>query len=189
MIKNYFKLGLRNLAKNRLSSSINILGLALAVGCCLVVFEFFDWSMHMDNFHHKLNKLFVVERVSEKDGSEQLWGNSPSPMGPMLKNDFPQIKNITRVNYSGVIIKQRDNVFRESVTFVDNSFYKMFDFPVKWGNQTHFTDPDGIVLTANLSEKLFGKENPVGKNVSVRFNNNGNDIVANFTIKGVFDKE
>jgi putative ABC transport system permease protein len=189
MIKNYFKLGLRNLAKNRLSSSINILGLALAVGCCLVVFEFFDWAMHMDNFHHKVNNLFVVERVTEKDGNQQLWGNSPSPMGPMLKSDFPQIKNVTRVNYSGVVIKQGDNVFRESVTFVDDSFYKMFDFPVKWGNQEHFTDPDGIVLTTYLSEKLFGKENPVGKNVNIRFNNNGNDVVANFTVKGVFDKE
>ncbi|MDB5153408.1 MAG: hypothetical protein JWR54_2159, partial [Mucilaginibacter sp.] len=106
MIKNYLKLGLRNLAKNRLSSTINILGLALAVGCCLVVFAFFDWSMHLDNFHPKLNNLFVIERVAEKDGNQQLWGNSPSPMGPMLKADFPQIKNTTRVNYTGVVIKQ-----------------------------------------------------------------------------------
>jgi ABC-type antimicrobial peptide transport system permease subunit len=189
MIKNYFKLGLRNLAKNRLSSSINILGLALAVGCCLVVFEFFDWATHMDNFHHKVNNLFVVERVSKKDGNEQLWGNSPLPMGPMLKNDFPQIKNITRVNYAGVIIKQGDNIFRESVTFVDDAFYKMFDFPVKWGNKEHFTDQDGIVLTTYLSEKLFGKENPVGKNMSIRFNNNGREIVVNFIVKGVFDKQ
>jgi len=189
MIKNYFKLGLRNLAKNRLSSSINILGLALAVGCCLVVFEYFDWAMHMDNFHHKVNNLFVVERVSQKDGNDQLWGNSPSPMGSMLMSDFPQIKNTTRVNYTGVIIKQGDDVFRENVTFVDDSFYKMFDFPVKWGNQEHFTDPDGIVLTAYLSDKLFGKENPVGKNVSIRFNNNGKEIVSNFTVKGVFEKE
>ena len=188
MIKNYFKLGFRNLAKNRLSSSINILGLALAVGCCMVVFQFFDWSMHMDTFHHKLNNLFVVERISEKDGNEQLWGNSPSPMGPMLKNDFQQIKNITRVNYKAVVIKDGDNVFKESVTFVDDAFYKMFDFPLKWGNAQHFTDPDGIVLTERLSEKLFGKKNPVGKNLSVRFSNNGAEMAANFTIKGVFAK-
>jgi putative ABC transport system permease protein len=81
MIKNYFKLGFRNLAKNRLSSAINIVGLALAVGCCMVVFAFFDWSTHMDNFHHKLNNLFVVERVTEKDGNPHYWGNSPTPMG------------------------------------------------------------------------------------------------------------
>jgi ABC-type antimicrobial peptide transport system permease subunit len=189
MIKNYFKLGLRSLAKNRLSSLINILGLALAVGCCMVVFEFFDWSMHMDSFHHKLNNLFVIERVVEKNGNEQLWGNSPSPMGPMLKSDFPQIKNTARLNYVGVVIRKGDNVFRETVTFADDSFYNMFDFPVKWGNKEHFTDPDGIVLTDKLSQKLFGKENPVGKNISVRFDNNGKENIVNFTIKGVFDKQ
>jgi ABC-type antimicrobial peptide transport system permease subunit len=189
MIKNYFKLGLRNLAKNRLSSTINILGLALAVGCCLVVFAFFDWSMHLDNFHPKLNNLFVIERVSEKDGNQQLWGNSPSPMGPMLKADFPQIKNTTRVNYTGVVIKQGDNVFRESVSFVDDAFYQMFNFPVKWGDKQHFIDQDGIVLTEYLSKKLFGKENPIGKNISVRFNKNGRETIVNFIVKGVFDKQ
>jgi len=188
MIKNYFKLGIRNLLKNRLSSTINILGLALAVGCCMVVFEFFDWNIHMDNFHHKVNNLFVVERISQKTGNQQYWGNSPAPMGPMLKSDFPQVKNVTRVDYSGVIIKQGDNVFRESVTFVDNAFYKMFDFPVKWGNPATFTDADGIVLTERLSDKIFGKQNPIGKNVSVRFNINGQETLANFTVKGVFDK-
>lgn len=188
MLKNYLKLGFRNLAKNRLSSAINILGLGLAVGCCMVVFQFFDWSMHMDNFHHKLNNLFVIERVSVKDGNQQLWGDSPSPMGPMLKADFPQIKNDARLNYTGVIIKQGDNVFRESVSFVDDSFYQMFNFPVKWGIKQHFTDPDGIVLTDELSEKLFGKENPTGRNVSVRFNKDGKETIVNFTVKGVFDK-
>ena len=188
MIKNYFKLGIRNLAKNRLSSSINILGLALAVGCCMVVFEFFDWNIHMDNFHRKVNNLFVVERVSQKDANKQYWGNSPVPMGPMMKSDFPQVKNMTRVNYTGVVIKQGDNVFRESVTFVDDAFYKMFDFPVKWGNAATFTDADGIVLTDQLSDKIFGKQNPVGKNVNVRFSINGQETIANFTVKGVFDK-
>lgn len=189
MIKNYLKLGLRNLAKNRLSSTINILGLGLAVGCCMVVFQFFDWSMHMDNFQRKLNNLFVIERLSQKDGNQQLWGNSPTPMGPMLKADFPQVKNIARVNYTGVIIKQGDNVFRESVTFVDDAFYNMFNFPIKWGNSRRFMDEDGIVLTNELSAKLFGRENPVGKNVNVRFNKNGVETIVNFTVKGVFDKQ
>src|ERR1700760_3485343 len=98
MLKNYFKLGLRNLTKNRLSSTINILGLALAVGCSMVVIEFFDWSIHQNSFHKKINNLFVVERVTEKDGNQQMWGNSPAPMGPMLKADFPQIKDVTQVN-------------------------------------------------------------------------------------------
>ncbi|HMF71627.1 MAG TPA: ABC transporter permease [Flavitalea sp.] len=188
MIKNYFKVGFRNLIKNKLSSSINILGLGLAVGCCLVVFEFLDWSMHMDNFHSKVKNLFVVERVSEENGNQQYWGNTPSPMGPMLQNDFPQIKNIARVNFEGIIIKQGDNVFRENVSFVDDSFYEMFDFPIKWGSKQHFIDQDGIVLTHELSEKIFGQENSIGKTLNIRFSNNGHEIIESFTVKGVLDK-
>jgi len=188
MIRNYFKTGFRNLIKNKLSSSINILGLGLAVGCCLVVFEFLDWSLHMDDFHSKLNNLFVVERISDKNGNQQYWGNTPSPMGPMLKSDFPQIKNMARVNYEDILIKQGDEVFRENVSFVDDSFYEMFDFPVKWGSKHHFTDQDGIVLTRELSEKLFGKENSIGKNLNIRLNNKGQEIIENFTVKGVLDK-
>jgi ABC-type lipoprotein release transport system permease subunit len=189
MLKNYFKLGFRNLLKNRLSSFINVLGLALAVACCLVVFKFFDFSMHTDDFDRKIDHLFTIERVSTQNGNEQKWGNSPAPMGAMLKNDFPQIKNVARFSYSGVIIKQGDNVFSESVSFVDDSFYKMFDFPVKYGNPKTFTDEDGIVLTSELSVKLFGKQNPVGKNVSLIFNVDGVQKIANFTVKGMLDKK
>ncbi|MEP7108297.1 MAG: FtsX-like permease family protein [Ferruginibacter sp.] len=188
MLKNYFKVGFRNLTKNKLSSLINILGLGLGVGCCLVVFEFLDWSMHMDNFHAKINNLFVVEKVAEKNGNKQYEGNSPSPMGVMLKNDFSQIKNFARVNYVGVSIKQDNNVFKEEVSFVDDPFYEMFDFPVKWGNKQHFIDQDAVVLTYELSEKLFGKENPLGKSLSIRFNNVETETIGNFIVKGVLDK-
>lgn len=189
MLKNYFKLGWRNVRKNKLSSMINIVGLGLAVGCCLVVFVFLDWSINQDNFNSKLDELYVVERVAEKDGNQQLWGDSPAPMGPMLKNDFPQVENMARFNAVGAVIKQGDDVFREEISFVDDAFYNMFDFPVKWGSKQAFTEQDGIVLTEELSEKLFGKENPLGKNVSIRFNNNGHELNENFTVKGVFEKQ
>jgi putative ABC transport system permease protein len=59
MIKNYLKLGFRNLMKYRLSSGINITGLGLAVGCCLVVFVFLDWCLNQDNFHSKRDRIYV----------------------------------------------------------------------------------------------------------------------------------
>jgi putative ABC transport system permease protein len=189
MIKNYIKSGIRSLSKNKLSSAINILGLALAVGCCLVVFQFIDFSMHFDNFNHKLDHLFVIEKVAEKDGNQQFWGNSPAPMGPMLKAEFPQIKNSTRVNYTGVVIKQGDNVFRENIAFVDDAFYQMFDYPVKWGKKQEFTDADGIVLSEELARAFFGKENPVGRSLSVHFNKNGQEIIESCTVKGVFARQ
>ena len=64
----------------------------------------------------------------------------------------------------------------------------MFDFPIKWGDKEHFVDQDGIVLTNELSEKFFGKENPVGKTVNVMMNNNGVQSSVGFIVKGVFEK-
>ena len=188
MIKNYLKLGFRNLVKNKLSSSINIAGLALAVGCCMVVFTFFDWSMHLDTFHRKINNLFVIERLSSQNGDSQLWGDAPAPMGPMLKSEFQQIKDVVRLSNTGVIVKRGDDVFNQHVTFADDGFYKMFDFPVKWGSKKDFTNQDGIVLTEELSDKLFGKENPTGKTINVTFNKDSVQTLVNFTVKGVFDK-
>lgn len=188
MIKNYFKTAWRNLLKNKLSSIINIGGLGLAVGCCLVAFVYISWRINSDDFQKNRDKIYVVERIESKDGVQQLWGNSPAPIGPMLQKDYPQINNYARLDLLDADIKQGDNVFEQSVSFVDNSFYDMFNFPVKWGNKQTFTDPDGIVLSEELSEKLFGKENPVGKNISAAFNVAGKEIAENFIVKGVFEK-
>jgi putative ABC transport system permease protein len=60
MFKNYFKLGWRNLLKNKLSSIINLVGLGLAVFCCLEVFVFLDWSINQNNFNSIVEKVLVV---------------------------------------------------------------------------------------------------------------------------------
>ena len=72
MLKSYFVLGYRNLKKHKLSSFINITGLALAFGCCIMVFEYTYWSLHQDNFNSKLDKLFVVEKVVDRNGEYKI---------------------------------------------------------------------------------------------------------------------
>jgi len=188
MFKNYLKLGIRNLLKHKLSSFINIAGLALAVGCCIMVFEYGYWALNQDGFNHKIDQIFVIERTTNIDGQKQNYGNSPAPLGPMLKNEFAQVKQVARLNYRNVVIKQGENLFKDKVTFVDNSFYDIFDFPVKWGDKQQFSDQDGIVLTEEFSEKLFGHVNVIGKIVNIRFRINGNDVSEPFIIKGVLDK-
>ncbi|HEY0056781.1 MAG TPA: FtsX-like permease family protein [Pedobacter sp.] len=178
-----------------MSSLINIGGLALAVGCCLVVFEMIDWATNMDSFHSKLDKLFVIEKISdviekisEENNEKQLWGNTPAPLSNEIKGDFPQVKNTARLTSTGVIFKQGDNVFRASVSFVDNTFYDMFDFPVKWGNFKTLPNETGIVLTQELSEILFGKVNSIGKQVRIIFESKGEKRIEEFTVHAVLNK-
>jgi ABC-type antimicrobial peptide transport system permease subunit len=187
MFKNYFKTALRNLLKNRLSSFINLTGLALAVGCSLVVFLFIDWSMNLDSFHSKIERIFVVEKISEENGEQHFWGDSPAPMGPLLKQNFSAVKNIARFKSSGVVFKQGENIFYESISFVDNSFHQMFDFPIKWGS-TQIIGQNDIILTHRLSEKLFGKQNPLGKSLTVIFDIKGQKVMEDFNVKAVLEK-
>lgn len=188
MFKNYLKLGFRNLKKYKLSSFINISGLALAVGCCIMVSEYTYWALHQDSFNSRIDRLFVIEKIVDKKGVQQIYGDVPAALAPSLKNDYPQVSNAARLNYRSVVIKQGENVFRDRLTFVDDDFYEMFDYPVKWGERQKFTDQDGIVLTQELSGKLFGTSNPVGKALTIRINRGKSVISENFIVKGVLKK-
>lgn len=187
MFRNYLKIGFRNIVKNKLSSFINAFGLALAVGCCLVVYTFVNWFTHRDVFHENRQSIYVVERMVNEDGHRTLWGNTPEPLGPALKNDLSMVHDQSRFTHSGGIFKYKDRVFNEWLTFVDNSFYDIFDFPVKWGNPKQFVNSDAIVLSERASERYFGNENPIGQEVSIRFNVNGQEKTEKFTVQGVMD--
>lgn len=185
MFQNYLKTGWRNITKNGLATFINAVGLAMAIGCCLVVFTFVDWSFNTDSMHSLRDEIYVVERWVDQDGHVSLWGNSPEGIGPALKADFPQVANAVRVKHDNGIMKKGDQVFNEQITFVDSSFYELFDFPVKYGQVEDFMDPDGIVLIENIAEKYFGYKDPTGETISIRFKTDEKEVTAVFTVKGV----
>lgn len=188
MLYNYLKTGFRNVIKNKLSSFINILGLGMATGCAIVVFVFLDRIFTMDQFNHKLDRIQVIERIAtHQNGKEIFLSESPIPMGNLLKQKFPQIKNSVRIKYSRALVKKGDEILREEVAFLDDSFYNMFDFPIKWGIQENLTSQNGIVLSETTSEKLYGSEDPVGKTLNLIFTKDGKDINEVFTITGVLE--
>ena len=187
MLRNYFKIGLRNIMKNKMAAFINAFGLALAVGCCLVVFKFASWYFNRDVFHENRESIYVVERLVNEDGNLGYWGDTPEPLGPALKEDWATVENQTRYTHSGGIFRYQNQVFNEWITFVDDSFYEIFDFPVKWGDPATFGERQGIVLSERAAERYFGERNPVGEQITIRFNINGKDQDEKFTVQGVFD--
>ena len=84
MFQNYFKLAYRNLFANKLVSGINIVGLSIAIGCCIVVYLFLKNYYSLDDFHANAVNIYMVEHVVEKNGVDEVWGYSPMPLGPAL---------------------------------------------------------------------------------------------------------
>ena len=160
MFKNYFKVGFRNMRKHKVTTLINAFGMALAIGCCLVIFNFLDLLYNLDGFHSHLDEIYVVEHWADEDGEGTLWGDVPEPLGEQIQADFPQVKSMVRLNYKGAIVQKKDMVFKETVSYVDSSFFELFDFPIKLGGVPDFSNPSSVVLDRGNSNQIFWVRRP-----------------------------
>jgi ABC-type antimicrobial peptide transport system permease subunit len=183
MLKNFIKTALRSLAKNKIISFINIFGLSLAIGCSIVVYIMISFEYGRDEFHVNRENIHMLKNTVSRDGIEQIWGDSPAPIGEMMAVDFPQIKRVVRIDDRGVIMKYGDKVFNENVRFVDPKFLQMFTFPLTHGQLDALNDPSKIVISKKLAEKYFGENDPLGEQIQIV----ANGKKESFVIGGVAD--
>jgi len=184
MLKNYFKIALRNLNRNTLYSMIGIFGLALAIGCFTLPFLVIDLNNSIDTFHDHLDEIFFVESIQGKKGGGELWGDTPIPFGPKLKQDYSQVVDYVRIRKDGATVRFEDKTFKESIYFVDESFLDLFTFPIVRGDKHGLSHMNGIIMTDRCADKYFSDENPIGKEIII---GNGNDFRELFVIKGVVE--
>ena len=168
MFTNYLKTALRNLWKNKGYTAINIAGLAIGMAACIVIMLFVFYEKSFDKFHTK--NIYRLDEVQKFPGmvAPQNVALSMFPMGPTLKTDFPEVKNFTRISRQEKIPYEWNNkkVFLPVVYWADSTFLDIFDFKLLKGDrQTVLDKPNSIVLTADAAEKIFGKEDPIGKTV------------------------
>jgi putative ABC transport system permease protein len=182
MFKNYFKTSFRSLMKNPLTAFINVFGLSVAVGICLLVYIFLEYDYSIDQFHKNKNEIYLTTFFAASDGTTQQYGTAPRPLGDLLKQDFAQVKKMCRVEDRNVVLKYDDNVFHENVRYTDPSFLEMFTFPLKWGTASSLADLNTIILSEDMAVKYFGDENPVGRDILVIFNEY---TKKTFTVGGV----
>ncbi|MEP1779158.1 ABC transporter permease, partial [Reichenbachiella sp.] len=182
MLKNYFKTSIRSLLKNPLNSFINLFGLSVATGICIVVYAFIQWDMSIDLFHKQKDEIYLTTFYVDRDGTTHQYGLSPTPIGALMRQDFAQIKRLCRLEYSNAIVKSGNDVFQESILFSDPEFLDMFTFPLKWGLSSSLSDMNSIIFSEEMAIKYFGDENPVGRDVLLKF---GEGKGKSFTVSGV----
>lgn len=185
MFKNYVKVSVRGLLKSPVNSFINIFGLAAAIGFSIFFYAFVVYTFKRDQFHENKNVVFLSTFTASREGALRQYGQSPRPLGELLKQDFPQVTKVCRVEDQNVIVKHGDNIFNERIRFVDPAFLDMFTFPLKWGVSASLSDVNSIVISEPMAEKYFGDENPIGQSLLVKFSaENGKE----FKITGVAKK-
>lgn len=170
MFNNYIKIAIRNIFKHRGYSFINVAGLAVGMACCILILAFIVDELSYDRFHEKADRLFRVATYGKVSGRIIEVATVPSPMGPALINDYPEVLDAVRFRPVGTMMVQyEDKKFSETdMMYTDQSFFNIFSFPLISGNpETALEAPYSIVLTRDVARRYFGEDDPVGKTLKL----------------------
>ncbi|RYY96090.1 MAG: ABC transporter permease, partial [Chitinophagaceae bacterium] len=176
MLRNYLKIAWRNMLRHKLTSGINLFGLAVGLTCCLLIGLYISHELSYDRQHPQAKNTWRLERTFLNPGTGAVsleLGTVAPPFGPLLQNDFPEIKTMTRLLPAGnVAMRYEDKMFNETnLYFADEQLFKVFDVRLLKGNPAKaLSEPYSVLLSAPLAKKYFGDSDPM--NQVVRLDNN-----------------
>ncbi len=192
MWSNYLTIAGRNLAKRKMYSLINAVGLSIGIAFCMLIFLFIQDERRFDTFHTNSSSIYRVEEKAydtwrDVDSDDPFYYSAWLQTGlrDVVLEEIPQVKRATRYNaYGDVAIRYEDEVMSEPITFVDPDFFEMFSFHILAGDKTDLlTEKHHVVLTESIAGKIFGEEDPLDKTLIITLN--GEDKLM--TVAGVLE--
>ncbi|MEQ9306963.1 MAG: ABC transporter permease, partial [Marinoscillum sp.] len=165
MMNNYFKIALRNFQKQKLFSTINIIGLALGMSICLLALSISVAIIQSDGFHEKKDRIYQINTYFKNSQDTKTYGSTFPALGDYMEGEYPFIETGLTI-HSGFqpVVNQNGNDLDFHGYFVDPEFFDVFSFDLLKGNpQTALSQPNTMVLTEAVAKKLFREVDPMGK--------------------------
>ena len=183
MFRNYIKIALRNILRQKVYSFINISGLAVGMAVCIIILMWIHTEITYDRFNENLDDIYLVTNYT-MFGERRSFGTGNVPaIGPALKAEYPEIINSVRLNNSHAeyLLTYNKKSFKERIKFADPPIFEMFSFPFVQGNhETALYDPHTILISEDIAEKHFKGQDIVGE--TILFDNQ-----YNLTVGGIFN--
>lgn len=181
MFMNHFKVGLRLIKRNPVYSAINILGLAIGLSAVMLIALFIHQEFSFDRFHSQGEDIVRFTYRLETPNATREGAKLPFPMKTVLEADYPEVRQVARFyNWGGdtPLLSYEDNKHtEEGIFFAENEVFQVFDFDFIAGSpETALIDVKSILLTESLALKYFGHEDPMGKVMT--YKNEDNLIVT-----------
>ena len=168
MFKNYLKIARRNLYKNKFYSSINIVGMAVAIICLLFAIIYWDEEHNFDDFHTNNPNLYRIttNMVEHKGAIAKTMGGTGQVQGKAFKDAIPEIKEYARVLGGEIYydVSTDDKTLTTNILFVDPNFFDVFTFPLLYGDSnTALDEVNSVVLSESTAMRLFNSTDVVGQ--------------------------
>ncbi len=165
MLKNYFKMAWRSLARNKVSSIINIGGLAVGLATAIIILLVVTDEFSYDKFHANLHDTYVLMRNQHQNDDITTGNSMPGPLAAAIRSDIPETKYAARSCRTGPqLLRLGDKSTFEPALYADPDFFRIMSFPALEGNPAAaMQEPGSIVLTEHVAKKFFGNDDPIGK--------------------------
>lgn len=166
MFKNYLKVTLRNLKRQKGYALINLAGLSVGIACALLIILVVQYEFKYESHHKNAHRIYRVNVEHKRADQVNRLTYSPVPLAETLQTELPEVTHFTRFNnITHSLMTHKDRKFYEDrVSFVDPGILEMFTFPLLAGDKTTALDePNSAVITEKMAKKYFGNEDPLGK--------------------------
>ncbi|MCP4725781.1 MAG: FtsX-like permease family protein [bacterium] len=180
MIKNYLKITIRTLLKNKIFSVINITGIALSIAICLMIIIYIkDWR-NTDQFHVNKDRIYRIISTDTKFGWDiNGWATTPGYLAPYLLQNYPIIENSFRLRQMYGSVVHKGTAVGISGFYAEPSFFEMLNFELLEGDRnTALDNPYSVIISEDYAMRFFGDEDPMFKTLSV-------EIAGSYTENGV----
>lgn len=200
MLRNYLKIAIRNLRKQKLYALINIFGLALGIACCVLIYLFVRHELSYDRFHDDAERIFRVNHVRYESAAAPLKprpfldtrapegvnksANLPLHLGPTLKQRYPEVERFVRLDESRALLRNGTVVLQEPVLYTDPAFLEMLSFDLLQGDAgTALAEKQSVVVTPEVARKYFGEAPALGQTLHIKIRREERP----FTVTGVVE--
>lgn len=183
MLKNYLLITFRNLLKNKAFVLINMLGMGIAVACCITAWLNWDFSTNFDRNHVKAPTIYRVQAHFQEKSKQQRHALAPAPLGSIVAENFNDVDKVVRYTKASTSVRIGDEVFSTSLAYADEDFFNLFTFTLVDGSFEAFKEKTQMFISSDVALKYFNTTQAAGKQITQI--NQGE--LKEFNIGGVFE--
>ncbi|MBF9252757.1 ABC transporter permease [Pontibacter sp. 172403-2] len=159
MLQNYFKIAIRNIVRNKVYSAINIVGLAIGISACILIFLYVQDELSYESHFDKADRIVRIASEIKNEGQIDRFALSPPVLAPNLIQDFPELEHVTQLlEAQKQTIWYKEKSFNEdNLLYADSSFFDIFNYEFIAGDPgTALHEPNTIVISETMAQKYFG---------------------------------